>query len=70
MVRAITLWFRGKYCKFNHLEIGHSHRGTPSSISKSQSQKWKNDKWRKEWRYLEWYDEDEIPKVVPNYTTD
>lgn len=69
MIRKVTLWFKGKFKVYNHLEEGHSKKGTPTSNCEYQKQAWRKGTWRKEWNYLEGYDED-IPKVAIQYRND
>ncbi len=61
MIQKITLWFKGKFKKFNHIEENWSQKKNPSLPQMD-----KGANWSKRWAFLEWYDED-IAKVFPQY---
>lgn len=69
MINKVTLWFKGKWKRYNHLEEGWSRKGEPISNCEFQKRQWKSNMWHKRWAFIEWYDED-IPKVVPDYRSE
>lgn len=57
-LKQITLWSvitkdkDEEKLDFNHFEDGWSFKDSPLSIYRNQTQKWKNNKWNREYAYL------------------